>query len=169
MIYYVLLPIFLLLFVVLQHSVPGVLFLNSITVEISLIVVIYAGFRLDILKGGALALMLGFILDCITGAISGFYTLIYFFIFSLSFLISPRIYAESPGFIVFSTLVCGVLEGLLIVAFNYLIYGTHLFYDTWRFFLPQLIVVSAISPFLFKFFDGLGIDYGGYARSAKRI
>jgi cell shape-determining protein MreD len=167
-IYYITLPFFLLLFVVLQHSVPRVLFLNSINLEISLIVVIYAGFRLDIIKGIVLTLILGFIMDCISGAISGFYTSIYFFLFSLSFLISPRIYAESPVSIAFTTLICGLLEGLLIVVLNYLLYGVNLLYDTFCFFFPQLIVVSAISPVLFKFFDRFGIFYGGYARSAKR-
>jgi hypothetical protein len=162
------LPLFLLLFIVLQHAVPGVLFFNSITLELSLIVVIYAGFRLDIIKGTVLTLILGFMMDCISGAISGFYTSIYFFLFSLTFLISPRIYAESSGSIIFTTLFCGLLEGLLIVAFNYLIYGMHLFYDTFHYFFPQLIVVSAISPLLFKFLDRFGIFYGGYSRSAKR-
>jgi rod shape-determining protein MreD len=168
MIYYALLPIFLMLFVVFQHSVPGVLFFNSITVELSLILVVYAGFRLEMMKGGVLALMLGFMMDCITGAISGFYTLIYFLLFSMSFLISPRVYGESPGFVVFMTFAGGILEGILIVVLNYLIYGNHLFYDTFRFFLPQLIVASAVSPFLFKFFDRFGNLYGGNARSPRR-
>jgi rod shape-determining protein MreD len=169
MIYYIGLPFFLVLFVVFQHSIPGVLFLNTITVEISVIVVIYAGFRLRLIKGSLLALLLGFIMDCITGAISGFYTLIYFSLFSIAFVVSPRIYAEGPGFIVFTTFVCGLLEGLLIVVFNYFIYGTHLFQDTFRFFFPQLIVISAVSPVFFKIFDRLGIYYGGYARSVKRV
>ena len=168
MIHYATLPILLLLLVVIQHSVPGVLFFNSITVEISLVIVIYAAFRFDIMKGTLLTVILGFIIDCITGAISGFYTFIYFFLFSLAFLIAPRIYAESSGFIALMTFFSGLLEGLLIVIFNYLIYGTHMFYDSLRFFLPQLIVVSAISPFLFTFFDKTGIFYGGYARSARR-
>jgi hypothetical protein len=168
MIQYITLPMSVLLLVVLQHSVPGVLFFNSITVEISLIVVIYAGFRFDIIKGAVLTVVMGFIMDCITGAISGFYTLIYFFLFSFSFLVSPRVYAESSGIIALMTFFSGLLEGLLIIILNYLIYGTHMFYDTFRFFIPQLIVVSAISPFLFKFFDKFGFFYGGYARSARR-
>ena len=84
MIYYLTLPLCLLLLVVIQHTVPGVFLLNSGTVEMSLIAVIYAGFRLGMIRGGVLTLMLGFIMDCITGVPSGFYILIYFAIFSLS-------------------------------------------------------------------------------------
>lgn len=130
--------------------------------------VVYAGFRLHLVKGGVLTLLLGFVMDCITGATSGFYALIYLTLFSFSFLIAPRIYAESAGFVAAMTLFCGLLEGLLIITFNYLIYGTHLLYDTLRIFIPQLIVVGVISPVLFKIFDKFGPIYGGYAGSAKR-
>jgi hypothetical protein len=168
MIYYVTIPLLLLLLVVFQHSVPGMLFFHSVTVEMSLIIVVYAGFRMELVKGGGLTLMLGFFLDCITGTISGFYTLIYFFLFSLSFLISPRIYAESPGVIAFATFICGLLEGLLVIIFNYLLYGTNLYYDIIHSFFPQLLVVSALSPVFFKILDKFGITYGGYAWPVKR-
>ena len=168
MIYYVTLPLLLLLFVVFQHSVVPALFLNSIKVEISLIVILYAGFRLEIIRGVILALLLGFMMDCISGALSGVYSLIYFILFAIAYLIAPRVYGESSGFIILLTAISGLLEGLLMILFNLLIYGTHDFYSTYRFFLPQLIVVSVVSPIFFKFFDRFGLYHGGYARSAKR-
>lgn len=167
MIFYVTLPFLLLLFVVFQHSVPGMLSLNRVSMEISLILVVYTGFRLSIVRGSVLVLMLGFMMDCITGAISGFYMLIYFALFSLTFIISPRVYSESSGFIMAVTLACGILEGFLIVAFDYLLYRTDLLSDTLCFFFPQVIILSVISPFLFKFFDRFGMYHGGYARSAQ--
>ncbi|MDD5168176.1 MAG: hypothetical protein PHN75_05120 [Syntrophales bacterium] len=167
MTYYLTLPFLLLFFVVFQHTVPGVLFLSSMSLEISLIIVVYAGFRLNILRGGILVLILGFIMDCIVGTISGFYTLIYFSLFSMIFLVSPRLYSESSSIVVIMTFISGILEGLLIVAFDYLIYGTHLFFDTFCFFFPQVIVLSFLSHFLFKFFDRFGMYHGGYARSAQ--
>lgn len=168
MIYFTTLPVVLLFFVVFQHSVMPALFLNSIKVEISLIMILYAGFRLELIRGVVLALLLGFMLDCISGAFSGFYSLIYFILFSIAYMVAPRVYGESPGFIVMLTMVCGCLEGLLMIIFNLLIYGTHDFYSTYRFFLPQLIVVSIVSPVFFKFFDRFGLYHGGFARSAKR-
>jgi len=168
MIYYVAIPLFLLMFVVFQHSLPGMLFLNRISVEMSLIIVVYAGFRMELVRGGALALMLGFLLDCFTGTVTGFYIMIYFILFSLSFMISPRIYAESAGFIVFATFIGGLIEGLLIITVNYLLYRTNIYYDLlWNFF-PQLLIVSGISPVFFKIFDKFGMTYGGYAWPVRR-
>jgi hypothetical protein len=168
MIYFVVIPLFLLMFVVFQHSVPGMLFSTGITLEMSLIIAVYAGFRMDLVKGGGLALVLGFILDCLTGTISGFYTVIYFALFSLAFLISPRIYAESAGFIVLATFVCGLIEGFLIIAANYFLYRTDVHYDLLCYFFPQLLIVSGVSPLFFKIFDKFGSVYGGYAWPVRR-
>ena len=60
MIYYLLLPILLLLLVIVQITILDLFSLGWIGMEISLIVVIYAGFHLDALRGGILSLLLGF-------------------------------------------------------------------------------------------------------------
>ena len=67
----------LLLLVVVQTTILDFLTLGWIGMEISLIVVIYAGFHLDALRGGILSLMLGFFLDCLTSAIFGLYMFLY--------------------------------------------------------------------------------------------
>ena len=60
--------------VIVQITILDLFSLGWIGMEISLIVVIYAGFHLDALRGGILSLVLGFFLDCLTSAIFGLYT-----------------------------------------------------------------------------------------------
>ena len=169
MIYFSTLPLVLLLFVVFQHSVVPAFFLNSIKVEISLIMILYAGFRLELIRGVVLVLLLevyaGLHIRC-------FFRILFSHLF-YNFLLgiydrSPSLWGEPGDLSSFLTALGGCLEGLLMIIFNLLIYGTHDFYSTYRFFLPQLIVVSIVSPVFFKFFDRFGLYHGGFARSAKR-
>jgi rod shape-determining protein MreD len=169
MIFFLTAPLFLLLLVVFQHAVTGEILPGTPCLELSLVVVLYMGFRLHLVRGATMALLLGFILDCITGSITGFFTLVYFALFILGYGISPRLYGESPGFIVVLTLAGGLLEAILVALLNYLVYGIHNIGDTFRLFLPQLVIVGAISPFAFKLLDRFGFYHGGYARPAERI
>jgi len=50
MLYYLLLPILSILLIVLQSTVTDLIFSGRFIFEISLIVVVYAGFRLDLIK-----------------------------------------------------------------------------------------------------------------------
>ena len=59
MIYYILLPLNAILLVVLQITLSDIFFSGRLTVELSLVAVIYAGFRLDFVKGIALACLMG--------------------------------------------------------------------------------------------------------------
>ena len=67
-----LLPFLMLLVVIPQITLLDVLALRWVNMEISLICVIYAGFRFDAVRGGLMALVLGFFLDCLTSAIFNF-------------------------------------------------------------------------------------------------
>ncbi|HEX7539367.1 MAG TPA: hypothetical protein VF358_03605, partial [Syntrophales bacterium] len=67
MAYYIVLPFFTILLVVLQRTLLELLFGGRIGVEVSLILVIYAGFHLDVVRGGILAFLAGFLLDCVSG------------------------------------------------------------------------------------------------------
>ncbi|MEA1936085.1 MAG: hypothetical protein U9M96_04605, partial [Thermodesulfobacteriota bacterium] len=94
MIYYLILPVFSLLLIVFQTTVLDLFFLGKIELEVSLILVVWAGFHLDVVKGGILSFVLGFFLDCITGSMTGLFMFIYVVIFSLSKIVSLRVYAE---------------------------------------------------------------------------
>jgi len=168
MIFYLVVPWFLMIMVVFQHAVLGAVFFHSIAVEISLVLVIYAGLRMKVLRGAILVLILGLMMDCITDAGSGSYALVYTIVFFMVYLLSAHVYVENAPFLIFLTLVCGLVEGLLLLVLNRMLYGTNVFYDLLRFFLPQLALVSMLSPFLFKLFHRIGWLHDGYVRSFER-
>ena len=61
MAYYLLLPVLSILVVALQTTIADILFSGRLVIEISLIAVIYAGFRLELPKGSILAFVFGFV------------------------------------------------------------------------------------------------------------
>ncbi|PIP05694.1 MAG: hypothetical protein CO012_02370 [Syntrophobacterales bacterium CG_4_8_14_3_um_filter_49_14] len=163
------LPLLSLLLIIFQVSVTDIMFFGKISLEISLLLVIYAGFHLKVIKGFILSFLLGFFLDCIAGSISGLFTFIYTFLFFISKFVYPRIYPEKKSFIVIFTLICALLEQLLVILFNELIYGVNLFQHILRIFLPQALVISVLSPVFFNIFFRLEVLLnGGDARSIRR-
>jgi cell shape-determining protein MreD len=85
MLYYLLLPLLSILLIVLQSTIADILFSGRLVFEISLIAVVYAGFRFDLIRGAILAFVLGFLWDCIGGSVLGVYTFIYIGIFFFAF------------------------------------------------------------------------------------
>jgi len=153
MILYLLLPLLLLFLVIIQSTILDIFTLRWISMEISLTVVIYAGFHLDALRGGLLAFMLGFFLDCLTSAIFGLYTFLYIVIFYFSMMVADKVYAEKPLFIASFTGLCMLLEGLAIVLLYRFLLGADIFYAIPRIFIPQAVVLGLLSPLLFRFFQ----------------
>jgi rod shape-determining protein MreD len=146
-----LIPLSLLL-VILQTSILDLFFFNRINVEISLILVIYAGFRLGAIRGAALSFAAGFFMDCMMGSASGLYTLLYVCIFFISSLVSLRVYAEGTALIMLFTFLCAISQGLFIVLFYKAIYNVNMFHNMILVFLPQALVLSFLSPVFFKLF-----------------
>jgi rod shape-determining protein MreD len=155
MAYYIILPFFTILLIVLQRTLLDLLFGGRIGVEVSLILVIYAGFHLDMVRGGVLAFLTGFLLDCVSGTITGLYTFTYVLIFILSYLLSPRIYGERMLFIMGYAFLCVLLEGLFIFAVYWSVYGTDVSQGLLRTYLPQALVAGVLSPALFALFNRL--------------
>jgi rod shape-determining protein MreD len=132
--------------------IGDIVFSGKIAVELSLIVVIYAGFRFDVLRGGILSFILGFIHDCLTCSLSGLYTLIYVLIFLISKLASLRISPGKPFLIMSFTFVCALFEGMMVILFHPLLYGGGISTHTITSYLPQVLIVSTLSPILFRVF-----------------
>jgi len=149
MIYYLLLPVLLLLLVIVQTAILELFSLGRIGMEISMIVVIYAGFHLDPLRGGILSLLLGFFMDCLTSSIFGLYMFLYILIFSLAMIIEGKVYAGKPALIASFTGFCMLLEGLVIVLFYRFVFGADILYAILKIFIPQAIVLGLLSPFIF--------------------
>ena len=158
MIYYLSLPFLSLLLIVFQMMISDILFSGSIGIELSLILVIYAGFRLDVIRGGILSFILGFIRDCLTSSISGLYVIIYLFVFLISNLASSRISPDKSIFVVVFTLLCALFEGIIIALFFPLLYRSGMSIHALEVYIFQTLIVSGISPIVFKVFnriDGL--------------
>lgn len=157
MIHGLLLPVGLLLLVVLQITLPGLFLPGGIGIPFSMIVVIYAGFHLGVLRGGLLSFLLGFFLDCLTGAIFGLHTFFYVLIFLFARTFSERVYGEKPALIALYSGFCALLEGLLIVVLYRLVFGIDILYEIPRTFVPQSLLVVLLSPFCFALLDRLGV------------
>jgi rod shape-determining protein MreD len=149
MIYYLLLPFFSILLIVLQTTIADILFSGRLVLEISIIVVIYAGFRLSLLKGALLAFVLGFVFDCIAGSVLGLFTLIYVLVFFMSFFVSEKMVAGKMHAIALLTLFCVFLEELAIVLFYNLAYGFDIIHNTPFVFLPQALIIALLAPAFF--------------------
>lgn len=150
MIYYLILPILLLLLVIVQITILDLFSFGWIGMEISLIVVIYAGFHLDALRGGILALLLGFFLDCLTSTMFGLYMFLYVLIFFLSMIVEERVYAGKPVLIASFAALCTLLEGLVIVLLSRFVFGADILYVIPKIFIPQAVVVGIMSPIFFS-------------------
>ncbi len=155
MIYYLLVPILSLVLLVLQTTVLNLFFLGKMGLEISLILIIYAGFRLDALRGGLFAFVMGFLLDCITGSAAGFFTLYYVVVFFVSRALSFTMYAERHLFIMAFTFACAFSEGIFITLIYGIFYDVDIFANIYKIFLIQALAVGALSPLLFSLFGRL--------------
>jgi hypothetical protein len=138
-----------------------IILFGKIGVELSLILVIYIGFKFDIIRGGILSLIIGFLRDCITFSISGLYTLLYLIIFLISMLASYRISPGKPAFIMIFTFICALVEGMIIALFYPLLYGGHISLHTILFYIPQALIVSCLSPVLFRAFNRIEVVLNG--------
>jgi rod shape-determining protein MreD len=169
MIYYILLPFVTILLVVLQITLADILFSGWLTLELSLITVIYAGFRMDLLKGIILALMMGFVFDCVSGAAMGLFTLIYLLIFLLSFFVSLRIVSEKLYFIAFFSLICSLLESLTLVLLYRFVFEFDMLNSVFLVFVPQALLISVLSVGFFSAMRKVeGFMYGKQMQSPQR-
>lgn len=141
--------------IIVQTIVSDVLFLGTITVEFSLIVILYAGFHFDVLRGGLLSACSGFFLDCMSGVVSGFFILVYLSLYLIAVLASRRVVPEHPLFITAFCFLCVFFEALIILILHSLVYEGNAFENVTRSVILQAIIVSVISPALFRLFTGI--------------
>ncbi len=139
-----------LLLIVLQTLVSDLLFFGKLAVEISLILVIYAGFYLPFTKGAVAGFVLGFFLDCFIGSVSGLFAFFYVFIFLISRFVSLQVYAERFSFIMIFVGLCALLEGLFVMVVYKLAYGVDKFIHLGDIFLPQALLAGLLAPSFFK-------------------
>ena len=149
MIYYFLLPFLSIVLVILQSTITDVIFFGRLVFELSLIVVIYAGFRLDLARGTVLAFIVGFVFDCVAGSMLGLFTFIYVVIFLFSFFASSRLAAEKIYIIALFSFFCAFLEDLMVILFYYLAFKYDVLMNIYFVLLPKALIVGLFAPVFF--------------------
>ncbi len=149
MMYYVLLPFMAVVLVVAQSKLAEILFSGLVTLEISLIVVIYAGFRLDLWKGEALSFVMGLAMDCLSGPVLGLFTLLYVSIFLLAWFASSQIDSERLYLIAGFSLICAMAESLVLVLIYQFVFEFDMVGKILPVLAPQTLLVSVLSVCFF--------------------
>lgn len=149
MMYYILLPFMAVVLVVVQSKLAEILFSGLVTLELSLIVVIYAGFRLELWKGAALSLVVGLAMDCLSGSVLGLFTLLYVFIFLLAWLVSSQIDSQRLYLIAGFSLVCSAAESLVLVLLYQWVFAFDMVDKILPVLVPQTLLVSVLSVCFF--------------------
>jgi rod shape-determining protein MreD len=169
MIYYLLLPFIAIGLVVFQTTLADILFSGWLTLELSLVVVIYAGFRLDLVQGIILACMMGFVFDCVSGSILGLFTMVYLLIYMFSFFVSLRIASEKFYLIALFSLICSVLESLILIALYHFVFEFDMLSNALVVFVPQALLISVLSVGFFYMMRKVeGLMYGKTMRPPQR-
>jgi hypothetical protein len=151
--YYILMPIMVLMLLIVQTTILDMVFMGKIRIEISLILVIYAGFYMDIFRGGFLVLLLGFCLDCMISPVPGLYLFFYMVVFLLSKNVVYRIYSDGMTFIMLFTFLCALLEGIIMFLLYQFLFGVNISHDVLDTYLPQALAIAVLGPACFTLFD----------------
>jgi rod shape-determining protein MreD len=146
MLYYLLLLFLSILLIVLQSTITDVIFSNYFVLEISLVVVIYTGFHLDLVKGTILAFFLGLVLDCIGGSVLGLFAFVYIIVFWCSFFISDLLDTDKIHVIIFFSFFCALLKEIILNTFYYMAFGINLLTNVYYIIFMQSLVISLIAP-----------------------
>jgi rod shape-determining protein MreD len=149
MLYYLSLPFLSIFLVILQSTITDIIFSGRLVFELSLVVVIYAGFRLDLIRGSILAFVLGFVFDGVSGPVQGLFTFIYVVIFLCSFFASGRLAAEKIYIIALFSFFCAFLKEFMVVLFYYSSLKFDVLINAYFVFLPQALIVSLFTPLFF--------------------
>ncbi|HPD57144.1 MAG TPA: hypothetical protein P5294_03100 [Smithellaceae bacterium] len=149
MAYYLLLPVLSILVVALQTTIADIIFSGRLVIEISLIAVIYAGFRLDLFKGSILAFVFGFVFDCLVSSVIGLFTLIYLIIFVASYAVSLITDTQKLRLVALWGFVFALVEEALVILFYNLILRFDAMASIPFVFLPQAMVIGLFTPVFF--------------------
>lgn len=149
MLYYLLLPFLSILLVVLQLTVGDVVFSGYLVFEISLIAVVYAGFRLHFMQGLVLTFVLGLLWDCVGGSVLGLFTLIYVCIFFFSYFAADFLAAEKKYIIAFFCFFCALIKEIVSAVFCYLAFKVNMPANSNYVFIAQALLVGMFAPVFF--------------------
>jgi rod shape-determining protein MreD len=139
--------------IVLQTTLLEIVLLHQMSVELALLLVLYAGFRYEPGEGAVVSILCGFLTDCATGSPTGLFVFLYVLIFSATKLLSQRMYADSRLFFAFFAFVAALVEGMLLVMLYRIIAEVDFPHYLLRHAVPQAFVLALLSPLFFKSLD----------------
>ncbi len=157
MLYYLSLPFLSVLLIVLQTMITDIFFSNRFMFEMSLVVVIYAGFRLDLIKGTVLSFILGLVFDFVSGSVPGGVALIYIIVFLNSYFVSEWLDTEKTHVIVIFGLLCALLKEMMLNLFYYIAFNINVLTNVSSVIFIQALVIGLLAPLFFSLMDRTGI------------
>jgi rod shape-determining protein MreD len=157
MIYYLTLPVLSILLIALQSIITDIIFSNRFVFEISLMAVIYAGFRLDLIRGVVLAFIIGLMFDYIGGVLPGLSAFLYMIVFLCSFFVSEWMDTEKIHVIVLFAFLCAFVKELALMMLYYLIFDIDPVNGAFLMFFAQALVIGLCAPLFFYMMDRTGI------------
>jgi rod shape-determining protein MreD len=157
MLYYLSLPFLSILLIVLQATITDIIFSNRFVFEMSLVVVIYAGFRLDLIKGTILAFVFGLVFDFVSGSVPGVLAFIYIMVFLCSFFVSEWLDTEKTHVIISFGFLCALMKEIMLNAFYYLAFNINALMSVSSVIFIQALVIGLLAPLFFSLMDRTGI------------
>ena len=135
--------------VIIQKTIVDVLAFHLLSIDLTMIFVVFAGFHMGVARGSILTLWAGFLVSILTGSVTTLFMCVYVVIFSLSSLVSTRILIGTPLFIVCFTAFCAFVECILLVVVSRYYLGVAGFEAMLWALLPQIPILGILSPFFF--------------------
>jgi len=163
MLYYLSLPFLSILLIILQSMINDIIFSGRLVFELSLIIVVYAGFRFDLIRGSILAFILGFVFDCVAGSVLGLFAFIYVVVFLCSFFASDRLATEKIYIIALFSFFCAFLKELMMILFYYSAFKFDVLVNMYFVFLPQALIVGLFAPVFFYLMRRVEVSLYGQA------
>ena len=159
--YFLSLCLFSFLMLIVQVTLFDLLLHGIVVIELTMILVIYAGFHLDATRGGILTFMIGLLYDAIAGIIPGLFIVVYMLIFCVAKVISDKVRVENSVLIMGFTCMSTFLEGVMIFFVYGVLLDIHLSKLLFvQVFVPQAVILSALSPLLFSLFHRIEVLTG---------
>ncbi|PKN34866.1 MAG: hypothetical protein CVU61_05735 [Deltaproteobacteria bacterium HGW-Deltaproteobacteria-19] len=168
MIRYLVLPPLALGLVILQTSIVELFTAERLSLEFTIVVVIYAGLFMETGRGAILTFLMGYFMDALVTPFPGLYILSYGALFFTLSTVSARVYSAKTFFLISVTFLSVLAEGIILVSAYYIIYDMNVLLTGLKIYLPQACILSGLSPILFHFCRRLeGYGNGKPAQQAQ--
>jgi len=139
-------------FVIIQKIVVDALTFHYLSLDLTMIFIVFAGLNMGMVRGSILTMWAGFLVSVLIGAVSTLFMCVYMVVFFLSSLVSVRVLTGNTLFIVAFTALCATVEGILLMVINWYYLDAVSINAALRTMLPQIPILGILSPFFFHGF-----------------